>query len=96
LTQEELERAAQLYEEAAAEFERALGHCRVAAEHFRNGEVPNGTAHAWAARGHLVNAAAAAGRAGGAAHAEGAAPGRLARRYGGVDRLCPEPGVLRG
>jgi hypothetical protein len=57
LTQEELERAAQLYEEAAAEFERALGHCRAAAEHFRNGEVPNGTAHAWAARGHLVNAA---------------------------------------
>jgi len=57
LTQDELERAAQLYVEAAAELERALGHCRVAAEHFRNGEVPNGTAHAWAARGHLLQAA---------------------------------------
>jgi hypothetical protein len=57
MTQEELEQAAQLYEDAAAELERAFGHCRVAAEHFRNGEVPNGTAHAWAARGHLVNAA---------------------------------------
>jgi hypothetical protein len=57
VTQEELEHAAQLYEEAAAELERALGHCRVAAEHFRNGKVPNGTAHAWAARGHIVNAA---------------------------------------
>jgi HEPN domain-containing protein len=57
VTQEELEHAAQLYEEAAAELERALGHCRVAAEHFRNGQVPNGTAHAWAARGHLLKAA---------------------------------------
>ena len=70
MTQEELEHAAQLYEEAAAELERALGHCRVAAEleralghcrvaaeHFRNGVVPNGTAHAWAARGHLLKAA---------------------------------------
>jgi hypothetical protein len=56
VTQEELERAAQLYEGAAAELERALGHCRVAADHFRNGKVPNGTAHAWAAHGHLVNA----------------------------------------
>jgi hypothetical protein len=56
VTQAELEHAAQLYEEAAAELERALGHCRVAADHFRNGEVPNGTAHAWAARGHLVSA----------------------------------------
>ena len=56
MTQEELEHAAQLYQDAAAELERALGHCGVAAEHFRRGEVPNGTAHAWAARGHLVKA----------------------------------------
>jgi hypothetical protein len=54
MTQTDLELAVQLYEAAAAELERALGHCRVAAEHFRNGEVPNGAAHAWAARGHLV------------------------------------------
>ena len=56
MTQEELERAARLYDEASAELERALGHCRVAAEHFRKGEVPNGTAHAWAARGHMLRA----------------------------------------
>jgi hypothetical protein len=56
VTQEELERAAQLYEEAAAELERALGHCRVAAERFRKGEVPSGTADAWAAHGHLLKA----------------------------------------
>ena len=56
MTHEELERAAQMYEEAAAELERALGHCRVAAEHFRNVEQPRGTAHAWAARGHLLKA----------------------------------------
>jgi hypothetical protein len=58
VTQEELERAAQMYEVAAAELERAIGHCRVAAEHFRNVEHPRGTAHAWAARGHLLKAEA--------------------------------------
>ncbi len=56
MTQDELEQAAQKYEAAAAELERAMGHCQVAAEHFRNGQVPNGTAHAWAARGHLARA----------------------------------------
>ena len=53
-----LEASARLYEEAAGELERALEHCRVAAEHFRNREVPRGTAHAWAVRGHLLNAGA--------------------------------------
>jgi hypothetical protein len=53
-----LEASAQLYEDAAAELERAVEHCRVAAEHFRNREVPRATAHAWAARGHLLNAEA--------------------------------------
>jgi hypothetical protein len=56
VTRDDLERAAGLYEEAAAELERALGHCRVAADHFRKGEVPNGAAHAWAAHGHLLEA----------------------------------------
>ena len=58
MTLEELERAAQIYEEAAAELERAVGHCRVAAEHFRSIEQPRGTAHAWAARGHILKAEA--------------------------------------
>ena len=44
-----LEATARLYDEAATELEHALGHCRVAAEHFRNHEVPRGAAHAWAA-----------------------------------------------
>jgi hypothetical protein len=54
--QERLEAAARLYEQAGDEFERAVGHCRRAAEHFRNREVPRGTAHAWAALGHLREA----------------------------------------
>lgn len=51
---EPLERTAQLRDQAADELEQAVAHCRVAAEHFRNREVPRGTAHAWAARGHVL------------------------------------------
>ena len=58
MTSEALEDAAGLYDDVAAELEQALAHCRVAAQHFRNELVPRGTAHAWAARGHLLNAAA--------------------------------------
>jgi hypothetical protein len=50
------EAAARLFEEAAAELDRASGHCRRAAERFRDGEVPGATAHAWAALGHLREA----------------------------------------
>jgi hypothetical protein len=53
---ERLEATAKLYDEAAAELDRAAKHCEVAAQHFRNGEVPRGAAHAWAARGHLLEA----------------------------------------
>jgi hypothetical protein len=53
---EALEATARLYDEAAAELEEAVAHCRVAAQHFRDSLVPRGTAHAWAARGHLLNA----------------------------------------
>lgn len=53
---ESREAAARLFEEAAAELERASGHCRRAAERFRDGEVPGATAHAWAALGHLREA----------------------------------------
>ncbi len=48
-----LEAAALLFESAADELELAGAHARRAAEHFREGEVPRGTAHAWAAIGHL-------------------------------------------
>lgn len=50
------EAAAQLYDDAAVELDRAAGHCRVAAEHFRNREVPRACAHAWAAEGHVREA----------------------------------------
>ncbi len=51
-----LEAAALLYESAADEFELAAAHARRAAEHFRAGDVPRGTAHAWASLGHLRTA----------------------------------------
>ncbi len=51
-----LDATARLYDEVVAELEQALAHCRVAAQHFRDELVPRGTAHAWAARGHLLRA----------------------------------------
>ena len=51
-----LEATAKVYDEAALELVRAARHCEVAAKHFRDGEVPRGAAHAWAARGHLLEA----------------------------------------
>jgi hypothetical protein len=48
------EEAARKLDVASAQLERASSHCRVAARHFRNGEVPRGAAHAWAAFGHLT------------------------------------------
>ena len=48
-----LEAAALLFESAADELDLAGAHARRAAEHFRAGEVPRGTAHAWAAFGHV-------------------------------------------
>jgi len=51
-----LEAAALLFESAADELELAGAHARRAAEHFRAGEVPRGTAHAWAAFGHVRTA----------------------------------------
>ena len=51
-----LEATARLYDEAARELDRTARHCEVAARHFRNDEVPRGTAHAWATRGHLLEA----------------------------------------
>ena len=51
-----LDATARLYDEVVEELEQALAHCRVAAQHFRDELVPRGTAHAWAARGHLLRA----------------------------------------
>jgi len=47
--------AASRYEQCADELEAAARHLRVAAGHFRGGEIPRGCAHAFAAHGHAVN-----------------------------------------
>jgi hypothetical protein len=53
---EPLETTAELYDRAAKELDLAARHCEVAAGHFRAGDVPRGSAHAWAARGHVLEA----------------------------------------
>ena len=50
---EDLETAARLFDDAAEELDLAARHCRTAASHLRDREVPRGAAHAWAAHGHL-------------------------------------------
>ena len=39
----------------AVEAERLAEHARVAATHFRNGEVPRGAAHTFSVEGHVLN-----------------------------------------
>ena len=53
-----MEDAALLCETAAAELDRAAVHCRTAAAHFREKEIPRAAAHAWAAFGHIRTAEA--------------------------------------
>ena len=48
-----LEAAASLFDAAADEFDLAGAHARMAAERFREGDVPRATSHAWAALGYL-------------------------------------------
>ncbi|MGH3111285.1 MAG: hypothetical protein ACRDQT_10250 [Gaiellaceae bacterium] len=55
---ERLEATARLHDDAARELEQASRHCEVAARHYRDGDVPRGAAHAWAARGHILEAGA--------------------------------------
>jgi hypothetical protein len=55
--EERLESAARLCEQAAEELDRAAAHCRTAARHFRDREIPRAAAHAWAAHGHVLAAA---------------------------------------
>jgi hypothetical protein len=56
MSEDRMEAAAKLYDTAAEELEQAAAHARVAAEHFRDGEIPRGGAHAWATRGHMLAA----------------------------------------
>jgi hypothetical protein len=53
---ERLDASARVYEEVAAELERAAAHATVAAQHLRDQNVPRASAHAWALRGHLLEA----------------------------------------
>src|SRR5215204_1434052 len=53
MTETALEEAALIYEAAAAELDQAESHCRTAAHHFRESEIPRAAAHAWAAFGHV-------------------------------------------
>ena len=55
---ERLDAVAELYDEVAAELERGVAHARTAARHFREENVPRGSAHAWAVHGHLREAQA--------------------------------------
>lgn len=48
--------AARSCEELALELEAASRHARVAAGHFRDGEVPRAAAHVLAATGHVTAA----------------------------------------
>ncbi len=48
-----LEAAASLFDAAADEFDLAGAHARMAAERFREGDVPRATSHAWAALGYV-------------------------------------------
>jgi hypothetical protein len=50
------EASAAAYERAGKDLETAALHCRTAAQHVRDGEIPRSTAHAWAAFGHVRTA----------------------------------------
>ncbi len=51
-------RAAGMLRDAAERLDRAAGHCRMAAEHMDDDDVPRMGIHAWAARGDLLGATA--------------------------------------
>jgi hypothetical protein len=50
------EAQAQRLDALAAEADKIAAHARIAATHFRGGEVPRAGAHTFALEGHLVNA----------------------------------------
>ena len=44
------------YDQCAEDLLAAADHARIAAQHYRDGEIPRGCAHAWAAYGHTTKA----------------------------------------
>lgn len=49
--------SAAMCERTADQLERAVRHCHTTVGHFRSKEMPRGTAHAWAAYGHILEVA---------------------------------------
>jgi hypothetical protein len=47
------------FKKAAVKLDRAAAHCRIAALHYENHEIPRGCAHAFAALGDIRQAEAA-------------------------------------
>ena len=50
---ENLEDQAKSLDQVVAELEKAIAHAKIAAAHFRSGEVPRGCAHTFAIEGHM-------------------------------------------
>jgi len=48
-----LEAQAKRLLQIAEELERAVAHAKIAANHFKSGEVPRGCAHTFAIEGHM-------------------------------------------
>lgn len=51
-----IEEVAILYEAIASELESAVNHCYIAAQRFREQQVPRGCSHGFAVHGHLQSA----------------------------------------
>ena len=49
---------ANVFDAIADELEKAVAHCKTAAGHYREENIPRGAAHAWSASGHVETARA--------------------------------------
>ena len=47
---------AKAFDAVADELEKAVAHCKAAAGHYRDENIPRGAAHAWSASGHVETA----------------------------------------
>lgn len=53
---EALEAQAKKLQQITEELEKGIAHAKVAAGHFKSGEVPRGCAHSFALEGHIAAA----------------------------------------
>lgn len=56
MPEEDRSEVAALFDKMAEELEMSARHCRVAAKHFRDRDVPRGAAHGLAAYGSMLQA----------------------------------------